>query len=346
MKLFIQIPCLNEDQTLGLVISGLPTKIEGIDEIYTLVINDGSTDNTFNVAKKLGIDYIVNNHCKIGLAKSFSKGLEACLYLGADIIVNIDGDNQYHGADIAKLITPILEQKADIVVGCRDIKNHKEFSRLKKFLQGLGSNIVRRLSKTKVPDTTSGFRALSRTAAIKSSVMSNFSYTLEMLIQSKKLGLKVTWQSIRVNPKARESRLFKSIPNFLRKQIKTIAKVYLFYYPIRFFTKLSCAFLALSVLLALRICYFLWIADPANLKFKTGTGALLIFSSIVSILSISTGLLASILSGLRFLMLDMRIRIRNIELEQKIIPLDIDITTAPSFFNWANHTNKETKEVS
>lgn len=339
MKLFIQVPCFNEEKTLPYVMAGIPSSIEGIDEIYTLIINDGSKDDTLKVAEDLGVDYIVNNHCNMGLAKSFSKGLDACLFLGADVIVNLDGDNQYNAADIGKLVQPILAQKADIVVGCRDIKNHREFSMLKKKLQDFGSKVVKRLSKTGVPDTTSGFRALGRSAAIKCSVMSSFSYTLEMLIQSRKLGLKISWRPIRVNAKTRESRLFKSIPHFIMSQFKTVSKVYLFYYPIKFFTNVSLFFLGLSFLLGTRVCYFLWIADADALKFKTGTGALLIFSSIVSIFSIFTGLLVSVLSGLRFLMLDMRIRIRNIELQQDFIPVGLDILTPSDFSEGSIHSS-------
>ncbi|MFH1716071.1 MAG: glycosyltransferase family 2 protein [Planctomycetota bacterium] len=184
MKLFIQIPCFNEEETLPLVVSDLPRKIEGIDEIYTLIIDDGSTDNTVEVAKRLGIDYVVKNGRNLGLAASYGRGIEACLFLGADIIVNTDGDNQYQGADIDKLVKPILDKHCDIVVGCRNINEQSEFPWIKKVLQRLGSRVVRHLSKADadVPDAPSGFRAVSRMAAIRLSVMNGFSYTIEMLI--------------------------------------------------------------------------------------------------------------------------------------------------------------------
>ena len=335
MKLFIQIPCLDEEDTLPLVIADLPRKIEGIDEVYTLIIDDGSIDKTVEVAKQLGIDYIVRNSRNLGLAKSYSKGLEASLFLGADIIVNTDGDNQYKGADIAKLVKPILEKRADIVVGCRHIDSHKEFSWLKKILQKLGSNVVRRLSGTNIPDATSGFRALSRNAAISFSIISHFSYTLEMLIQAGKTGLRVDWVPIRTNPKLRGSRLFKSIPDFIFQQVKTILTVYLFYRPMTVFSWFILVFFILSMLNASRIVYFLWLVGPEELKFKTGSGVLLVFTSIVTVLFFVTGLLASVLSGLCSLMIDLRTRIRNTELQQNITPLDMDIITASEFFKWA-----------
>ncbi|MBI4843124.1 MAG: glycosyltransferase family 2 protein [Nitrospirae bacterium] len=228
MKLIIQIPCLNEEKTLTAVIDSLPKKIEGIDEIRTLIINDGSTDNTVDAAIQLGVDYIVNNGRNLGLAKSYSRGLEASLFLGADIIVNTDGDNQYCGEDIVKLVQPILQHNADVVIGCRDIEGNKDFSKFKKFLQKFGSSVVRKISGTDVPDTTSGFRAINRKAAITFSVMNTFSYTLETLIQAGRTGMNVTWVPISVNPKLRESRLFKSIPDFLSKQLFIIFNVYLF----------------------------------------------------------------------------------------------------------------------
>ena len=174
MKLFIQIPCFNEEKTLQYVINDLPLDIKGIEKIYTLVIDDGSTDNTVDVAKSLGVDFIVKNRHRLGLARSFSKGFEASLYLGADIIVNTDGDNQYQGADIPKLVKEILDKKADVVIGCRDIEGNKEFSLLKKILQKLGSNLVRHISATNIPDTTSGFRGVNRTAAIKLFITNNY----------------------------------------------------------------------------------------------------------------------------------------------------------------------------
>jgi len=336
MKLFIQIPCFNEEKTLPLVISDLPHSIDGIDEIYTLVIDDGSIDRTSEVARYLGVGYIVKNNRNLGLAKSFSRGLEACLFLGADIIVNTDGDHQYQGFDIDKLVKPILQGSSDIVVGCRNIKKCAEFSWFKKILQKTGSNIVRRLSKINVPDATSGFRAISRPAAIGFSIMSSFSYTLEMLIQAGRIGLKVDWVPIKTNPKTRDSHLFKSNMHFIIQQLKIVFITYLFYCPFRFFIQLTLITFIVSVLMALRIIYFLLLIGPTQLKFKTGSGMLLLFSSISTILFLITGLLSSILSGLRFLMIDIRSRVRNVELRQNIIPSDLHIIKAPKFFEWQN----------
>lgn len=340
MKLFIQIPCFNEEMTLPLVLSDLPRKIEGIDEIYTLVIDDGSTDNTVEVAKKLGIDYILKNGRNLGLAASYSRGVEACLFLGADIIVNTDGDNQYQGADIKKLVKPILCKECDIVVGCRNINEQSEFSWVKKVLQRLGSRVVRHLSKADVPDAPSGFRAVSRMAAIRLSVMNGFSYTIEMLIQAGRTGLKVGWVPIRTNPKTRKSRLFESNVHFIFRQLKIIFVAYLFYCPIRFFGWLALISFAISITMASRIAYFLWLSPVGQAKFKTGSGVLLLFSSIVCVVFLIAGLLGSVLSGLRFLMNDVRSRIRNIELRRNIIPHDLDIVTAPEFFGWYGTTAK------
>ena len=341
MNLFIQIPCLNEEKTLPLVVADLPRKIEGIDEIYTLVIDDGSTDSTVEVATNLGVDYIVKNGRNLGLAESYSKGLGACLSLGADIIVNTDGDNQYVGEDIPRLVKPILEQQADMVVGCRDIDGHAEFSRIKKYLQKIGSKVVSRISGTSVPDVTSGFRAISRNAAMKFSIFSKFSYTVDTLIQAGRTGMNVDCIPIRTNPSLRESRLFKSIPGFIIRQLEIMFKVYLFYCPMRFFLWLASISFAVTVLTALRISYFLFFAGSENLKFKEGSGLLLLFSAIVAVLFIVGGLLGSVLSGSRLLMLDIRSRIRNMEIQQNVPLPDLDIVTNSNFFEWARTKTKK-----
>jgi glycosyltransferase involved in cell wall biosynthesis len=329
MRLFIQIPCKDEEGTLPAVISDLPRKIDGIDEIRVLVVDDGSTDRTVEVARELGVDNIVRNRRNLGLSTAFGKGLDACLHLGADIIVNTDGDNQYKGEDIAKLVRPIVEKRADIVVGCRDISGHKEFSWYKKALQKLGSRVVRQISGTSVPDTTSGFRAIGRSAAIKLSHMNAFSYTLEMLIQAGRIMLDVDWVHVGTNPRLRESRLFKSIPDFMFRQTAIILKVYLFYFPMRFFGWLAGASFSLSIILVARIAHHLWFFSPDELKFKTGTGILLLFTAFAGVLFLACGFLGSVLSGLRFLMMDLRGRVRNMELHQKIAPHDIEIITIP-----------------
>ena len=272
----------------------------------------------------------------MGLARSFQKGLEACLHLGADIIVNTDGDNQYCGKDILKLVRPVLERKADVIVGCRDIDGNPEFSLLKKILQKIGSRTVRILSGFQIPDTTSGFRAISQDAAIRFAFISRFSYTIEMLIQAGSIGLKVDWTTVGTNPRLRNSRLFKSTIHFILKQLKIMTTIFLFYRPMYFFGFISFAFLLTSLFLGSRVVYYLWFADPALMKFKAGSGNLLFITSVFSVLFLIAGMLGSVLSGLRFLLSDMRTRLRSYEIHQRITPVDIDIIQAPEFFRWAS----------
>jgi len=341
MKLFIQIPCLNEAETLPSVIADLPRQIEGIDEIHTLVIDDGSTDGTLEVAKAIGVDYIVPNGRHMGLAQSFARGLEACLHLGADVIVNTDGDNQYRGADVAKLVEPIVTGRADVVVGCRDIDGSVEFPTAKKLLQKLGSRVVRRLSGTTVPDTTSGFRALGRKAAAQTALMNTFSYTLEMLIQLGRSGLKVESVPIEANPSTRPSRLFRSNTQFIWRQMWILLWTYLFYRPVRFFAWLATFFFAISVLLSWRLLYFLYLVDPSQWKFKGGTGTLLLFTSIVTVVCLVSGFLGAVLSGLRLMLNDLTLRTKNLALEQGVPPLGIEIIRSPEPFAWMRRTGRE-----
>jgi glycosyltransferase involved in cell wall biosynthesis len=325
MKLFIQIPCFNEEKTLPSVISNIPSKIEGIDEIYTLVIDDGSTDNTVEVAKQLGVDYVVRNRRNLGLAESYIRGLDACLCLGADIVVNTDGDNQYACSDIEKLVKPILEKQADIVIGCRNIDDHKEFSRIKKYLQKLGSKVVSCISGTNIPDVTSGFRAINRKAAINISIMNKYTYTVDTLIQAGRTGMKIESVPIKTNPSLRESRLFKSIPEFIIQQIIIMVKVFIFYCPMRFFLCLASVSFVLTVLNALRILYYLFFAGTEDMKFKEGSGVLLLFSAFVTVLFVVAGLFGLVLSGFRLLVLDIRNRIRDMEIQQNILSPDLDL---------------------
>lgn len=235
MKLIVQIPCLNEEHTLPQTLADIPRQIDGIDKVEILIIDDGSTDRTVEVARQLGVDHIIQNKKNLGLARTFRKGLDACLHLGADIIVNTDGDNQYAGWDIPKLIRPILEGKADIVVGDRRTGNINHFSGLKKLLQKLGSRVVRNLSEVDIPDAVSGFRAISREAALRLNIVSSFSYTTEMLIQAGKKHMAVTSVPVETNAKTRESRLFKSIPKFIERQLTTMVRMYAMYQPLRVF---------------------------------------------------------------------------------------------------------------
>ncbi|HTU95387.1 MAG TPA: glycosyltransferase family 2 protein [Solirubrobacteraceae bacterium] len=235
MKLIIQIPCFNEEAQLPTTLSYLPREMEGFDVVEWLIIDDGSTDATIEVAKAHGVNHIVklNNHK--GLAAGFQAGLDAGLKLGADVIVNTDADNQYDGRDIPKLVAPILRGEADMVIGDRRVDSNEHFSHSKRRLQRLGSWVVRQASSTEVPDTTSGFRAYSREAALQMQVVSKFTYTLETIIQAGKLLVAIDHVPVRTNPKTRESRLFPSIPAYIRRNGLSIFRIYSQYEPLKVF---------------------------------------------------------------------------------------------------------------
>ncbi len=235
MKLIIQIPCLNEEQSLPVTLRDLPRQVEGFDEVEWLVIDDGSTDRTIEVARAHGVDHVVRLTNNKGLAQGFQAGLDASLKLGADVIVNTDADNQYNGADIPKLVTPIVRGEADLVVGDREVQTIEHFSPLKKLLQRLGSWVVRRASDTTVPDTTSGFRAYNREAALQIQVVSRFTYTLETIIQAGKMLVAIDHVPIRTNPKMRDSRLFGSMSSYVRTNAASIFRIYTQYEPLRVF---------------------------------------------------------------------------------------------------------------
>lgn len=252
MKVIIQIPAYNEEQTLGLTLSLLPKTLPGIDVVEWLVINDGSTDRTIEVAKQYGAHHISSSISNQGLAKTFTRGIEECLKLGADIIVNTDADNQYCADDIEKLIIPILNNQADIVIGTRPIKATQHFSPIKKWLQGLGSYMVRVISETDVKDAPSGFRAISRKAAIQLNIFNAYTYTLEMIIQAGKKGISITSVPIRTNRDERPSRLVKSIPSYIKRSIITMIRIFNTYRPFSFFLIVSSIPLTIGILLGLR----------------------------------------------------------------------------------------------
>ena len=235
MKLIIQIPCFDEEDTLPATLADLPREVPGFDEVEWLVIDDGSTDRTVEVARAHGVDHIVRLTNNKGLAAAFQAGLDACLKLGADVIVNTDADNQYYGGDIPKLVAPILAGEADMVIGDRETDQIEHFSPLKKRLQRLGSAVVRRASGTNVPDTTSGFRAYNREAALQMQVVSKFTYTLETIIQAGKQTVAVAHVPIRTNPQTRESRLFPSMWAYVRRNTASIFRIYALYEPLRVF---------------------------------------------------------------------------------------------------------------
>jgi glycosyltransferase involved in cell wall biosynthesis len=235
MKLIIQIPCFNEQEQLPLTLSGLPRSIDGFDAVEWLIIDDGSTDSTIAVAKANGVDHIVRLTNHKGLAAAFQAGLDAGLKLGADVIVNTDADNQYEGTDVPKLVAPILRGEADMVIGDRQVDSNENFSRAKRRLQRLGSWVVRQASSTEIPDTTSGFRAYNREAALQMQAVSKFTYTLETIIQAGKLLVAVDHVPIRTNPKTRESRLFPSTPAYIRRNALSIFRIYSQYQPLKVF---------------------------------------------------------------------------------------------------------------
>lgn len=257
MKLIIQIPCYNEEDTLPITFSQLPKQIDGISQIEYLIINDGSKDRTVEVAKELGIHHIVDMMNNRGLAKGFMAGIQACLRLGADIIVNTDGDNQYSGHDIEKLVKPILEKRAEIVIGDRETDSINHFSPLKKKLQKLGSSVVRKASNTNVMDTTSGFRAYSRDAAMKLNVVSEYTYTLETIIEAGHRKLAIENVAIGTNEKLRDSRLFKSMWGYIKKSAITITCTYTMMKPLRVFLRIGFIFAVLGIGIGARFIYFL-----------------------------------------------------------------------------------------
>lgn len=256
MKLIIQIPCYNEAETLEIALNDLPKQIDGIDEIEYLIINDGSKDNTVEVAKNWGVHHVVSFARNKGLAKGFMAGLDACLANGADIIVNTDADNQYCGEDIETIVRPILEGRADIVIGERPIDDTEHFSPLKKKLQHFGSWVVRKASNTDIPDAPSGFRAFSRDAAMHINVINDYTYTLETIVQAGRNKMAIISVPIRTNPELRESRLFKSMWGYIKKSILTILRAYLMYKPLYCFTLISIPPVMLGLIYLIRFIVF------------------------------------------------------------------------------------------
>lgn len=265
MKLMIQVPCLNEEETLPVTLAAVratdfAAELPGVT-VEVTVIDDGSTDRTAEVARSLGADHIIRHGCNRGLAAAFRSGLDYALKHDADVIVNLDADNQYCAADIPKLVRPVLEGVADIVVGCRPIREHKEFSPLKKTLQIFGSWTLRCISKTSVRDAASGFRAFSREAALRLFIHTRFSYCMETLIQAGNSGLRVDAVDIRVNPTLRPSRLFRSIPQYIRKSGGTMLMMFALYRPGRFFMMASLPFWLLALGIGVRAVLLRWLGD-------------------------------------------------------------------------------------
>jgi glycosyltransferase involved in cell wall biosynthesis len=317
MKLIIQIPCYNEEATLGLTLSELPRQLPGIETVEWLIINDGSRDRTLEVAQACGVDHIVNFQSHQGLAKGFMAGIEAALKAGADIIVNTDADNQYCAADIPKLIAPILEGRAEIVIGTRPIQEIQHFSPIKKFFQKLGSYVVRLASKTDIPDAPSGFRAISREAALRLNVFNEYTYTLETIIQAGQRGLAITSVPIRTNDYLRPSRLVKSITAYVHHSMLTIMRIFMTYRPLQFFMMLGSFPFSLGFLLCCRWLLLFWGIigeNPSKPRVPS-----LILAAILILIGVQLwifGLVADLMGVNRQLLEDIQLRLRRKELEQ------------------------------
>ncbi|WP_295067612.1 glycosyltransferase family 2 protein [Ruminococcus sp.] len=310
MKLIIQIPCYNEEETLELAYNDLPRHIDGIDTIEYLIINDGSKDNTAAKARELGFHHIVSFKRNKGLAKGFMAGVDACLHLGADIIVNTDADNQYCGADIEKIVRPILDQKADIVIGERPIDETEHFSWKKKKFQHLGSWVVRVASGTDIPDAPSGFRAYSRDAALRLNVVNEYTYTLETIIQAGNNKTAMTSVPIRTNPETRPSRLFSSMWRYMKRSSTVITRSFVMYKPLKFFMSIGSLLMFLGAILGVRFLILMAMGDGSGHIQSLILTAILIM---MGFQTITIGLLGDTISANRKLLEDVQYRVRKME---------------------------------
>jgi glycosyltransferase involved in cell wall biosynthesis len=313
VKLIIQIPCLNEADTLPATIADLPRTVPGIDIIEVLVVDDGSRDGTADVARACGVDHVVRLRRNKGLAAAFTAGIDASLKQGADFIINTDADNQYSGKDIVKLLHPLLSGEADIVIGDRNIAELEHMSWRKRQLQRLGSWVVRQVSNTTVPDTTSGFRGYTREAALRMTIVSEFSYTLESIIQAGKKRMAISHVPIETNPRTRKSRLFDSVFSYIKRSGATIVRIYVMYEPLKVFTYIGLFVFSLGLMLAGRFLYYYFASEGA----PVGHIQSLIFAAVLMIVGFQVlliGLLADVISANRKLLEDLVYRMRSIEL--------------------------------
>lgn len=308
MKLIIQIPCYNEAETLGIALAALPKQVAGFDQVEWLVIDDGSSDDTARVAEEHGVDHIVRHTRNQGLARGFMTGLDACLRLGADVIVNTDADNQYNADDIPALTEPVLAGHADIVIGARPIETIEHFSPVKKLLQKLGSWVVRTASKTDVPDAPSGFRAVSRVAAQNLMVFNNYTYTLETIIQAGQKNMAITSVPVRVNEDLRPSRLFHSIPSYIKRSVVTIIRIFVIYRPFRFFGTIGAVIFGLGFLFGVRFLWFYFTGQGEGHVQSVILAGVLIGMGFQTIL---VAFIADLLSANRKLMEDVRFLVKS-----------------------------------
>ena len=313
-KVIIQIPCYNEEAVLGLTLSQLPRTLPGVDAVEWLIVDDGSSDRTLEVARANGVDHVVGFPRNKGLAAAFMAGLDAALRAGADIVVNTDADNQYRAADIEKLVRPILEGRAEMVVGARPIDEVAHFSTAKKLLQKLGSWVVRVVSNTDIPDAPSGFRAISREAAMRLNVFNSYTYTLETIIQAGQKGIPVTWVAVGVNRDERPSRLVRSIPSYLLRSISVILRIFMIYRPLRFFLVLGSIPFGIGFLLGLRWLILVYLfPDPTRTYLPS-----LILAAILLLIGVQTwifGFIADLMAANRTLLEEIRLRLRRGELD-------------------------------
>ena len=311
-KLIVQIPCYNEEKTLPQTVRDIPRQIDGIDEVKILIIDDGSTDRTVEVAEKTGVDYIIKNTRNKGLARTFYEGLIASLRLGADIIVNTDGDNQYKGQDIPKLIAPILKGESEIVIGDRETDKIPHFSPLKKRMQKIGSFVVRIVSGTEVQDPVSGFRAFSREAAMMMNILSPFSYTIETVIQAGKKYIAIDSVPIGTNPKTRESRLFKSLPKFIERSLSTMIRMYTMYQPLRVFFFVGSLCILAGLVPSIRFLIYYFMGQGAG-HIQSLILAAVLFIAGFQVLMIA--MVADVISFNRRLIEETLLRVRHIEFD-------------------------------
>jgi len=310
LKLIIQIPCYNEEETLPATVADLPRQIEGIDTIEYLIINDGSSDKTVETARECGVHHIISFKANRGLANAFASGIDACLRLGADIVVNTDADNQYNGADIEKLVKPILDEKAEIVIGERPISRIKHFSSTKKGMQKFGSFVVRVASGTKIPDAPSGFRAYSREAALRLNVINNYTYTLETIIQAGHNRVPMTSVPIGTNPQTRKSRLFKSTFSYIRRSIVVIVRSILMYKPMKVFTIIGGLVSAVGVAFVIR-----WLV-LSSMGTSNGNVQSLILAAMLIMIGVQfiiAGMQADIIAANRKILEDVQYRVRKLD---------------------------------